>query len=55
MARTIATYHVSVVNAKEHIQLTTRQRSGADAAAFALRIYPWASAVSTKPINTHRA
>lgn len=55
MARTLLTYRVSVVNAKEHIQLTTQQRSGADAAAYALRIYPWASAVSTKPINTQRA
>ena len=54
MARTLLTYRVSVVNAKEHIQLTTQQRSGADAAAYALRIYPWASAVSTKPINTQR-
>ena len=55
MARTTRTYRVSLINNKEHIQLTTQQRSGADAAAYALRIYPWASAVSTKPINTHRA
>lgn len=35
MTRTLLTYRVSGVNAKEHIQLTTQQRSGADAAAYA--------------------
>lgn len=55
MARQLRTYRVSLVNNKEHIQLITQQRSGAEAATYALRIYPWASAVSTKPISTHRA
>ncbi|MBP9940079.1 MAG: hypothetical protein KBF33_01635 [Comamonas sp.] len=55
MARPLRTYRVSLVNNKEHIQLITQQRSGADAATYALRIYPWASAVSTKPINTNHA
>ncbi|WP_312569113.1 hypothetical protein [Comamonas sp.] len=55
MPRNLLTYQVSLVNNKEHIQLITQQRSGADAASYALSIYPWASAVSTKPINSYRA
>ncbi len=40
MARQLRTYRVSLVNNKEHIQLITQQRSGAEAATYALRIYP---------------
>lgn len=55
MTRTLLTHRVSDVNAKEHIQLTTQQRSGVDAAAYALRIYPWPSAPSTPSLSTPSA
>ncbi|MDH0495729.1 hypothetical protein [Comamonas aquatica] len=55
MPRTVRTYQVTVIDGGKHISLTTQQRSGGDAATYALSVYPWARSVSTKPINSYRA
>lgn len=41
MAQTLRTYQVSLINNKEHIQLITQRRSGAEAATYALSTSPW--------------
>lgn len=55
MACTLRTYQVTVIDGGKHIHFTTQQRSGGDAATYALSVYPWARSVSTKPLHTHRA
>ena len=55
MARALRTYQVTVIDGDKHISFTTQQRSGFNAANYALSVYPWARSVSTKPINSYRA
>ena len=55
MAQALRTYQVTVIDGGKHIHFTSQQRSGGDAATYALSVYPWARSVSTKPINSYRA
>lgn len=55
MAQALRTYQVTVLDGGKHISFTTQQRSGGDAATYALSIYPWARGVITKLINSYRA
>ena len=55
MAQALRTYQVTALDGGKHIHFTTQQRSGGDAATYALSVYPWARSVSTKPINCYHA